>query len=191
MPKAITKINGYYLKDVDVRNKVPNSTKVEDGKIYLLNSSGTKLDNGTSLPTSSSGGGSTTDLTEVNNKISTLETSMITNTNKVTQLETKTNSMDSSINDIKTNMTTNTNKVTQLETKTSTIDSSINNIQTSTNTNTNKITQLETKSNEADSKINSLVTALNGTTIKVLTKSQYESLSAKDPNTLYFVKKES
>lgn len=163
MAKAITKINGYYLKDVDVRNKVPNSTKVEDGKIYLLNSSGTKLDNGTYLPTSGSGGGSTTDLTEVNNKISTLETSMITNTNKVTQLETKT----------------------------STMDSSINNIQTSTNTNTNKITQLETKSNETDSKINSLVTALNGTTIKVLTKSQYESLSAKDPNTLYFVKKES
>lgn len=149
MPKAITKINGYYLKDVDVRNKVPNSTKVEDGKIYLLNSSGTKLDNGTYLPTSSSGGGSTTDLSEVNNKISTLET--------------KTNSMDSSINDIKTNMSTNSNK----------------------------ITQLETKSNEADSKINNLVTALNGTTIKVLTKSQYESLSAKDPNTLYFVKKES
>lgn len=163
MAKAITKINGYYLKDVDVRNKVPNSTKVEDGKIYLLNSSGNKLDNGTYLPTSSSGGGSTTDLTEVNNKISTLETSMITNTNKVTQLETKT----------------------------STMDSSINNIQTSTNTNTNKITQLETKTNEADSKINSLITALNGTTIKVLTKSQYESLSAKDPNTLYFVKKES
>lgn len=163
MPKAITKISGYYLKDVDVRNKVPNSTKVEDGKIYLLNSSGTKLDNGTSLPTSSSGGGSTTDLTEVNNKISTLETSMITNTNKVAQLETKTNTMDSSINDIKTNMSTNSNK----------------------------ITQLETKSNEADSKINNLVTALNGTTIKVLTKSQYESLSAKDPNTLYFVKKES
>ena len=163
MPKAITKISGYYLKDVDVRSKVPNSTKVEDGKIYLLNSSGTKLDNGTSLPTSSSGGGSTTDLTEVNNKISTLETSMITNTNKVAQLETKTNSMDSSINDIKTNMSTNSNK----------------------------ITQLETKSNEADSKINNLVTALNGTTIKVLTKSQYESLSAKDPNTLYFVKKES
>lgn len=163
MAKAITKINGYYLKDVDIRSKVPNSTKVEDGKIYLLNSSGTKLDNGTSLPTSSSGGGSTTDLTEVNNKISTLETSMITNTNKVTQLETKTNSMDSSINDIKTNM----------------------------NTNSNKVTQLETKSNEADSKINSLITALNGTTIKVLTKSQYESLSAKDPNTLYFVKKES
>lgn len=163
MAKAITKINGYYLKDVDVRNKVPNSTKVEDGKIYLLNSSGTKLDNGTYLPTSSSGGGSTTDLTEVNNKISTLETSMITNTNKVTQLETKTNSMDSSINDIKTSM----------------------------NTNSNKVTQLETKTNEADSKINSLVTALNGTTIKVLTKSQYESLSAKDPNTLYFVKKES
>lgn len=163
MAKAITKINGYYLKDVDVRNKVPNSTKVEDGKIYLLNSSGTKLDTGTNLPTSGSGGGSTTDLTEVNNKISTLETSMITNTNKVNQLETKTNSMDSSIN----------------------------NIQTSTNTNTNKITQLETKTNEADSKINSLITALNGTTIKVLTKSQYESLSAKDPNTLYFVKKES
>ena len=163
MPKAITKISGYYLKDVDVRNKVPNSTKVEDGKIYLLNSSGTKLDNGTYLPTSSSGGGSTTDLTEVNNKISTLETSMITNTNKVAQLETKTNTMDSSINDIKTNMSTNSNK----------------------------ITQLETKSNEADSKINNLVTALNGTTIKVLTKSQYESLSAKDPNTLYFVKKES
>lgn len=163
MAKAITKINGYYLKDVDVRNKVPNSTKVEDGKIYLLNSSGNKLDNGTYLPTSSSGGGSTTDLTEVNNKISTLETSMITNTNKVTQLETKTNTMDSSINDIKTNM----------------------------NTNSNKVTQLETKSNEADSKINSLITALNGTTIKVLTKSQYESLSAKDPNTLYFVKKES
>ena len=163
MAKAITKINGYYLKDVDVRNKVPNSTKVEDGKIYLLNSSGTKLDNGTYLPTSSSGGGSTTDLTEVNNKISTLETSMNTNSNKVTQLETKTNSMDSSINDIKTNM----------------------------NTNSNKVTQLETKSNETDSKINSLVTALNGTTIKVLTKSQYESLSAKDPNTLYFVKKES
>lgn len=135
MAKAITKINGYYLKDVDVRSKVPNSTKVEDGKIYLLNSSGTKLDNGTSLPTSSSGGGSATDLTEVNNKISTLETSMITNTNKVNQLE--------------------------------------------------------TKSNETDSKINSLVTALNGTTIKVLTKSQYESLSSKDPNTLYFVKKES
>lgn len=135
MAKAITKINGYYLKDVDVRSKVPNSTKVEDGKIYLLNSSGTKLDNGTNLPTSSSGGGSTTDLTEVNNKISTLETSMITNTNKVNQLE--------------------------------------------------------TKSNETDSKINSLVTALNGTTIKVLTKSQYESLSSKDPNTLYFVKKES
>lgn len=163
MAKAITKINGYYLKDVDVRSKVPNSTKVENGKIYLLNSSGNKLDNGTTLPTSSSGGGSTTDLTEVNNKISTLETSMITNTNKVNQLETKT----------------------------STMDSSINNIQTSTNTNTNKITQLETKSNETDSKINSLVTALNGTTIKVLTKSQYESLSAKDPNTLYFVKKES
>ena len=163
MAKAITKINGYYLKDVDVRNKVPNSTKVEDGKIYLLNSSGTKLDNGTNLPTSSSEGGSTTDLSEVNNKISTLETNMITNTNKVNQLETKTNSMDSSINDIKTNM----------------------------NTNSNKVTQLETKSNEADSKINSLVTALNGTTIKVLTKSQYESLSAKDPNTLYFVKKES
>ena len=163
MAKAITKINGYYLKDVDVRNKVPNSTKVEDGKIYLLNSSGTKLDNGTSLPTNGSGGGSTTDLTEINNKISTLETSIITNTNKVAQLETKTNSMDSSINDIKTNM----------------------------NTNSNKVTQLETKSNEADSKINSLVTALNGTTIKVLTKSQYESLSAKDPNTLYFVKKES
>lgn len=135
MPKAITKISGYYLKDVDVRNKVPNSTKVEDGKIYLLNSSGNKLDNGTSLPVSSSGGGSTTDLTEVNNKISTLETSMITNTNKVTQLE--------------------------------------------------------TKSNEADSKINNLISALNGTTIKVLSKSQYESLSAKDPNTLYFVKKES
>ena len=163
MPKAITKISGYYLKDVDVRNKVPNSTKVEDGKIYLLNSSGTKLDNGTYLPTSSSGGGSTTDLSEVNNKISTLETSMITNTNKVAQLETKTNTMDSSINDIKTNMSTNSNK----------------------------ITQLETKSNEADSKINNLVSALNGTTIKVLTKSQYESLSAKDPNTLYFVKKES
>lgn len=163
MAKAITKINGYYLKDVDVRNKVPNSTKVEDGKIYLLGSSGNKLDNGTYLPTSSSGGGSTTDLSEVNNKISTLETSMITNTNKVAQLETKTNSMDSSINDIKTNM----------------------------NTNSNKVTQLETKSNETDSKINSLVTALNGTTIKVLTKSQYESLSAKDPNTLYFVKKES
>lgn len=163
MAKAITKINGYYLKDVDVRNKVPNSTKVEDGKIYLLNSSGNKLDNGTYLPTSSSGGGGTTDLTEVNNKISTLETSMITNTNKVAQLETKTNSMDSSINDIKTNM----------------------------NTNSNKVTQLETKTNEADSKINSLITALNGTTIKVLTKSQYESLSAKDPNTLYFVKKES
>lgn len=163
MAKAITKINGYYLKDVDIRSKVPNSTKVEEGKIYLLNSSGTKLDNGTSLPTSSSGGGSTTDLTEVNNKISTLETSMITNTNKVAQLETKTNTMDSSINDIKTSM----------------------------NTNSNKVTQLETKSNEADSKINSLITALNGTTIKVLTKSQYESLSAKDPNTLYFVKKES
>ena len=135
MAKAITKINGYYLKDVDVRNKVPNSTKVEDGKIYLLNSSGTKLDNGTNLPTSSSGGGSTTDLSEVNNKISTLETSTITNSNK--------------------------------------------------------IAQLETKSNEADSKINSLTTALNGTSIRVLTKSQYESLSAKDPNTLYFVKKES
>lgn len=163
MAKAITKINGYYLKDVDIRSKVPNSTKVEDGKIYLLNSSGTKLDNGTSLPISSSGGGSTTDLSEVNNKISTLETSMITNTNKVNQLETKTNSMDSSINDMKTSM----------------------------NTNSNKVTQLETKTNEADSKINSLITALNGTTIKVLTKSQYESLSAKDPNTLYFVKKES
>ena len=163
MAKAITKINGYYLKDVDVRNKLPKSTKVEDGKIYLLNSSGTKLDNGTSLPTSSSGGGSTTDLTEVNNKISTLETSTITNSNKIAQLETKTNTMDSSINDIRTNM----------------------------NTNSNKVTQLETKTNEADSKINSLVTALNGTTIKVLTKSQYESLSAKDPNTLYFVKKES
>lgn len=163
MAKAITKINGYYLKDVDVRNKVPNSTKVEDGKIYLLNSSGNKLDNGTYLPTSSSGGGSTTDLTEVNNKISTLETSTLTNSNKITQLETKTNTMDSSINDIKTNM----------------------------NTNSNKVTQLETKTNEADSKINSLITALNGTTIKVLTKSQYESLSAKDPNTLYFVKKES
>ena len=135
MAKAITKINGYYLKDVDVRNKVPNSTKVEDGKIYLLNSSGTKLDNGTNLPTSSSGGGSTTDLTEVNNKISTLETSTITNSNK--------------------------------------------------------IAQLETKSNEADSKINSLTTALNGTSIRVLTKSQYNSLTTKDANTLYFVKKES
>ena len=177
MPKAITKISGYYLKDVDVRNKVPNSTKVEDGKIYLLNSSGTKLDNGTSLPTSGSGGGSTTDLTEVNNKISTLET--------------KTNTMNSSINDIKTNMDTNSNKVTQLETKTNSMDSSINDIKTNMSSNSNKITQLETKSNEADSKINNLVTALNGTTIKVLTKSQYESLSAKDPNTLYFVKKES
>ena len=163
MAKAITKINGYYLKDVDVRNKLPKSTRVEDGKIYLLDSSGNKLDTGTNLPTSSSGGGSTTDLTEVNNKISTLETSTITNSNKIAQLETKTNTMDSSINDIKTNM----------------------------NTNSNKVTQLETKTNEADSKINSLVTALNGTTIKVLTKSQYESLSAKDPNTLYFVKKES
>ena len=163
MAKAITKINGYYLKDVDIRSKVPNSTKVEDGKIYLLNSSGTKLDNGTSLPTSSSGGGSTTDLTEVNNKISTLETSTLTNSNKITQLETKTNSMDSSINDIKTNMSTNSNKVTQLE----------------------------TKSNETDSKINSLTTALNGTSIRVLTKSQYNSLTTKDSNTLYFVKKES
>lgn len=163
MAKAITKINGYYLKDVDVRNKLPKSTRVEDGKIYLLDSSGNKLDTGTNLPTTSSGGGSTTDLTEVNNKISTLETSMITNTNKVTQLETKT----------------------------STMDSSINNIQTSTNTNTNKITQLETKTNEADSKINSLVTALNGTSIRVLTKSQYNSLTTKDSNTLYFVKKES
>lgn len=135
MAKAITKINGYYLKDVDVRNKMPNSTKVENDKIYLLDSSGNKLDNGTNLPTSSSGGGSTTDLSEVNNKISTLETSMITNTNKVNQLE--------------------------------------------------------TKSNETDSKINSLATALNGAAIRVLTKSQYESLSTKDPNTIYFVKKES
>ena len=135
MAKAITKINGYYLKDVDVRNKLPKSTRVEDGKIYLLDSSGNKLDTGTNLPTSSSGGGSTTDLTEVNNKISTLETSTITNSNK--------------------------------------------------------IAQLETKSNEADSKINSLTTALNGTSIRVLTKSQYNSLTTKDSNTLYFVKKES
>lgn len=135
MAKAITKINGYYLKDVDVRNKLPKSTRVEDGKIYLLDSSGNKLDAGTSLPTSSSGGGSTTDLTEVNNKISTLETSTLTNSNK--------------------------------------------------------ITQLESKSNEADSKINSLTTALNGTSIRVLTKSQYNSLTTKDSNTLYFVKKES
>ena len=135
MAKAITKINGYYLKDVDVRNKLPKSTRVEDGKIYLLDSSGNKLDTGTSLPTSSSGGGSTTDLTEVNNKISTLETSTITNSNK--------------------------------------------------------IAQLETKSNNADSKINSLTTALNGTSIRVLTKSQYNSLTTKDSNTLYFVKKES
>lgn len=135
MAKAITKINGYYLKDVDVRNKLPKSTKVEDGKIYLLDSSGNKLDTGTNLPTSSSGGGSATDLTEVNNKISTLETSTITNSNK--------------------------------------------------------IAQLETKSNEADSKINSLTTALNGTSIRVLTKSQYNSLTTKDSNTLYFVKKES
>lgn len=135
MAKAITKINGYYLKDVDVRNKLPKSTRVEDGKIYLLDSSGNKLDTGTNLPTSSSGGGSTTDLTEVNNKISTLETTALTNSNK--------------------------------------------------------ITQLETKSNEADSKINSLVTALNGTSIRVLTKSQYNSLTTKDSNTLYFVKKES
>ena len=135
MAKAITKINGYYLKDVDVRNKLPKSTRVEGGKIYLLDSSGNKLDTGTNLPTSSSGGGSTTDLTEVNNKISTLETSTITNSNK--------------------------------------------------------IAQLETKSNNADSKINSLVTALNGTSIRVLTKSQYNSLTTKDSNTLYFVKKES
>ena len=135
MAKAITKINGYYLKDVDVRNKLPKSTRVEDGKIYLLDSSGNKLDTGTNLPTTSSGGGSTTDLTEVNNKISTLETS--------------------------------------------------------TTTNSNKIAQLETKSNEADSKINSLTTALNGTSIRVLTKSQYNSLTTKDSNTLYFVKKES
>lgn len=135
MAKAITKINGYYLKDVDVRNKLPKSTRVEDGKIYLLDSSGNKLDTGTNLPTTSSGGGSTTDLTEVNNKISTLETSTITNSNK--------------------------------------------------------IAQLETKSNEADSKINSLTTALNGTSIRVLTKSQYNSLTTKDSNTLYFVKKES
>lgn len=135
MAKAITKINGYYLKDVDVRNKLPKSTRVEDGKIYLLDSSGNKLDTGTNLPTTSSGGGSTTDLTEVNNKISTLETSAITNSNK--------------------------------------------------------IAQLETKSNNADSKINSLTTALNGTSIRVLTKSQYNSLTTKDSNTLYFVKKES
>lgn len=135
MAKAITKINGYYLKDVDVRNKLPKSTRVENGKIYLLDSSGNKLDTGTNLPTTSSGGGSTTDLTEVNNKISTLETSTITNSNK--------------------------------------------------------IAQLETKSNEADSKINSLTTALNGTSIRVLTKSQYNSLTTKDSNTLYFVKKES
>lgn len=135
MAKAITKINGYYLKDVDVRNKLPKSTRVEDGKIYLLDSSGNKLDAGTNLPTTSSGGGSTTDLTEVNNKISTLETTALTNSNK--------------------------------------------------------ITQLETKSNEADSKINSLTTALNGTSIRVLTKSQYNSLTTKDSNTLYFVKKES
>ena len=135
MAKAITKINGYYLKDVDVRNKLPKSTRVENGKIYLLDSSGNKLDNGTNLPTTSSGGGSTTDLTEVNNKISTLETSTLTNSNK--------------------------------------------------------IAQLETKSNEADSKINSLTTALNGTSIRVLTKSQYNSLTTKDSNTLYFVKKES
>lgn len=135
MAKAITKINGYYLKDVDVRNKLPKSTRVEDGKIYLLDSSGNKLDSGTNLPTTSSGGGSTTDLTEVNNKISTLETTALTNSNK--------------------------------------------------------ITQLETKSNEADSKINSLTTALNGTSIRVLTKSQYNSLTTKDSNTLYFVKKES
>lgn len=134
MAKAITKINGYYLKDVDVRNKLPKSTRVEDGKIYLLDSSGNKLDAGTNLPTTSSGGGSTTDLTEVNNKISTLETTALTNSNK--------------------------------------------------------ITQLETKSNEADSKINSLTTALNGTSIRVLTKSQYNSLTTKDSNTLYFVKKE-
>ena len=135
MAKAITKINGYYLKDVDVRNKLPKSTRVENGKIYLLDSSGNKLDTGTNLPTTSSGGGSTTDLTEVNNKISALETSTITNSNK--------------------------------------------------------ITQLETKSNNADSKINSLITALNGTSIRVLTKSQYNSLTTKDSNTLYFVKKES
>lgn len=134
MAKAITKINGYYLKDVDVRNKLPKSTRVENGKIYLLDSSGNKLDAGTNLPTTSSGGGSTTDLTEVNNKISTLETTVLTNSNK--------------------------------------------------------ITQLETKSNEADSKINSLTTALNGTSIRVLTKSQYNSLTTKDSNTLYFVKKE-
>lgn len=41
---------------------VPQKTKVEDGKLYLLNESGNKIDTGTTLP--SGGAGGTVDLTD-------------------------------------------------------------------------------------------------------------------------------
>lgn len=68
MAKNIIKIYGHYISDVQNRKKTPASTSIEDGKLYLMNSSNEKIDNGTVLPTGTSSGGTTT---STNNAVST------------------------------------------------------------------------------------------------------------------------
>ena len=63
MAKNIIKIYGHYISDVQNRKKTPASTSIEDGKLYLMNSSNEKIDNGTVLPTGTN--------TSTNNAVST------------------------------------------------------------------------------------------------------------------------
>lgn len=63
----ITGMKGYPLMDKEARKKleehssqfqtIANKTVVENGKLYLVREDGTKIDTGTTLPTSSSGSG--------------------------------------------------------------------------------------------------------------------------------------
>lgn len=60
MPKRITKINGYYLKDQELTNQLTQMANdlvkklvLEGNKLYLAKDDGTKIDTGVVLPTSS------------------------------------------------------------------------------------------------------------------------------------------
>lgn len=112
MTRRITKINGYYLKDQELTNQLTQMTNdlpkkliLEGNKLYLARNDETKIDTGVSLPTSSSGGGQSVDLSSYQTKSdSSLNTTSKTISGAINELK----SNNDSIKDKFTTQTTET-----------------------------------------------------------------------------------
>lgn len=99
MTRRITKINGYYLKDQELTNKLdqitndlPKKLILEGNKLYLARNDETKIDTGVTLP--SSGGGQSVDLSSYQTKSdSTLNTTSKTISGAINELKTNNDSI--------------------------------------------------------------------------------------------------